>query len=75
MFFRRKRPEQAYDSEIQYHLDRAAQSYMAQGMAPAEAHRRARLEFGGATQIQEELRDVLSRHFRHHGVPSVAAHE
>src|ERR1700722_18340987 len=58
MFFRKRRPEQPYDSEIQYHLDRAAQSYMAQGMDSLEAHRRARLEFGGATQVQEDLRDV-----------------
>src|ERR1700722_11159459 len=58
MFFRKRRPEQPYDSEIQYHLDRAAQSYVAQGMDPLEASRRAHLEFGGATQIQEDLRDV-----------------
>ncbi|MEI9976321.1 MAG: hypothetical protein WDO73_32285 [Ignavibacteriota bacterium] len=27
-------------------------------MDPQEARRRAKLDFGGATQIQEELRDV-----------------
>jgi len=60
MFFREKRLERQLQSEVQYHLDRTAQSYIAQGMDPAEAHRRARLEFGGATQIQEDLRDVHS---------------
>jgi predicted permease len=58
MFFRKKRLERQLASEVQYHLDRAAQSYIAQGMDPREAQRRARLEFGGPTQIQEDLRDV-----------------
>jgi hypothetical protein len=58
MLFRKKHPERQLGSEIQYHLDRAAQSYIAQGMDPRDARRRARLEFGGATQIEEDLRDV-----------------
>ena len=55
---RRKRLERQLEAEVQYHLERAAQSYIAQGMDPLEAHRRARLEFGGAAQIHEDLRDV-----------------
>src|ERR1041385_6160492 len=59
MFFRyRKRLEARLRSELQYHLDRAAEDYMAQGMAPDEARRHAYLDFGNATQIQEDLRDV-----------------
>src|SRR5580698_7108422 len=58
MFNRRKRLERQFESEVQYHLDRTAQSYIAQGMDSRDAHRRARLEFGGAAQIQEDLRDV-----------------
>src|SRR5580692_7027134 len=58
MFNRKKRLERQLESEVQYHLDRTAQSYIAQGMDPIEAHRRARLEFGGVTQIQEDLRDI-----------------
>ncbi len=46
------------DREIEYHLERLAQDYIAQGMEPAEARRRARLDFGGPAQIQEDLRDV-----------------
>ena len=46
------------DREIEYHLERLAQDYIAQGMEPGEARRRARLDFGGAAQIQEDLRDV-----------------
>jgi predicted permease len=58
MFFRRKRLERRLESEIEYHLARVTQNYVDQGMDPQEARRRALLEFGGATQIQEDLRDV-----------------
>jgi predicted permease len=58
MFFRRNRLEQGLQAEIRYHLDRVTQSYLAQGVDPQEARRRAYLEFGGAAQIQEDLRDV-----------------
>lgn len=59
MFFRsRKRFEARLKSELQYHLDRAVEDYVAQGMAPDEARRHAYLVFGNATQIQEDLRDV-----------------
>lgn len=46
------------DPEIAYHLDRVTQDYMAQGLSRQEARRRALLEFGGAAQIEEELRDI-----------------
>src|SRR6202162_3991536 len=58
MFNRNKRLERQLESEVQYHLDRTVQSYIAQGIDPPEAHRRARLEFGGAVQIEEDLRDI-----------------
>lgn len=58
MLFRRKSSEWRLKSEIQDHLDRATQDYLAQGLQPEEARRRAQLDFGGAIQIQEELRDI-----------------
>lgn len=58
MFFRRQHLERQLASEIQDHLERAAATYAAQGMSPAEAMRQARLDFGGAPQIHEDLRDV-----------------
>ena len=57
MFFRKKL-ERQLDSEIAYHIDRVTQDYIARGIAPAEARRRALLEFGGAAQVREDLRDV-----------------
>jgi len=50
--------ERRLESEIEYHIDRATEDYVAQGMEPQEARRRARLEFGGAAQIHEDLRDI-----------------
>ncbi|HEX3879523.1 MAG TPA: ABC transporter permease [Bryobacteraceae bacterium] len=46
------------DPELEYHLERLTRDYIAQGMTPSEALRRARLDFGGAPQIEEDLRDV-----------------
>ena len=46
--------ERRLESEIEYHIDRVTQDYVAQGMEPQEARRRARLEFGGAAQIHED---------------------
>lgn len=46
------------DPEIAYHVDRLMQDYIAQGLDPREARRRALLEFGGPTQIEEDLRDI-----------------
>jgi predicted permease len=57
MFFRKKL-ERRLESEIDYHIERVTQSYVAQGMDGHEARRQALLEFGGATQIREDLRDV-----------------
>src|SRR5215471_16153597 len=47
-----------YDSEIRFHVDKLTEENIAAGMTPEEARRRAVLEFGGAEQIKEELRDV-----------------
>jgi hypothetical protein len=46
------------ERELAYHIDRVTQDYIAQGVDPQEARRRALLEFGGPTQIHEELRDI-----------------
>jgi predicted permease len=59
-FFRRHRHERQLDSELRFHIDRMAQEYVSRGVAPREARRRARIEFGGTEQIKEECRDVRS---------------
>ena len=56
-FFRRHRHERQLDAEIRFQIHRMAQDYVSRGIAPQEARRRARIEFGGAEQIKEECRD------------------
>ncbi len=50
--------EPRVDRELQFHLDEQVRTYVAEGMSPEAAHRRARVAFGGVQQIKEECRDV-----------------
>src|SRR5882672_10966442 len=45
------------DKELQFHVDQRVADYIASGLTPAEARRRAALEFGGVTQTKEAIRD------------------
>jgi len=62
-FFRRGLTEKHLDAELRFHLDQQIADYVAAGMTPEEASRRARLEFGGLDQAKEECRDVGASHF------------
>ena len=46
------------DAELRDHLDRLTADYVAGGMNPREAQRKARLEFGGLDQVKEDCRDA-----------------
>jgi hypothetical protein len=46
------------DDELRDHLERATEEYVAKGMAPEEARRRARLDLGGLENVEEECRDA-----------------
>ncbi|HEV2419092.1 MAG TPA: ABC transporter permease [Terriglobia bacterium] len=61
--FRRGRTERQLDAELRFHLERQIADYIAAGMTPDEARRRARLEFGGLDQVKEECRDVGAARF------------
>jgi putative ABC transport system permease protein len=71
-FTQRALSEKRLDSELQFHLEQQIADYLASGLSPAEARRRARLEFGGVERIKEECRethwenqwDILARDFR-----------
>ena len=56
--FRRRRVEAELDDEIRFHLDRLAETYMAQGLTPGEARRQAYRSFGGIDQIKAAHRDA-----------------
>jgi putative ABC transport system permease protein len=51
--FLKSRAESQLDSELRFHLEQQVGSYIAAGMAPGEARRRARREFGGLDQVKE----------------------
>src|SRR5215831_8468429 len=56
--FRRSRVEQELDEEIQYHVQRKAEEYIAAGMPPREARRAALSAMGGVEQRKEQCRDT-----------------
>ena len=52
------RRDDELDKELQFHLDERTDELIASGVAPEEARRRARLEFGGVMQTKEAVRDL-----------------
>lgn len=61
--FRKFGDEDRLDEELRFHLEQQAAGYVAEGMAPDEARRRARVEFGGLEQITEEVHDTREVYF------------
>src|SRR5436190_19566224 len=54
--FRWAQADQDLDYELRDHLQRKTEEYVAQGMTPEEAQRRARLDLGGIEQTKEKCR-------------------
>ena len=50
--------DREFDQEIQSHIEMLADDYRGRGLAPQEALRRAKLEFGGAAQLREAHREI-----------------
>jgi predicted permease len=71
--FHRSHTEKELDQELRFHLDRQIDGYVAAGLSPDQARRRAKLEFGGLERVKEEVRatrwethlDNLHRDFRY----------
>ncbi|MCU1325747.1 MAG: permease [Bryobacterales bacterium] len=65
--------EEGMSDELRFHIEQYTRELIGKGVAPQEAARRARLEFGGVNSVQEECRearglqaiDTVSRQFRH----------
>jgi hypothetical protein len=51
----KSRTESQLDSELRFHLERQVADYIAAGMPPDEARRRARLEFGAPEGISRKI--------------------
>lgn len=56
--WRHRHVEDRLDAELRDHFDRLVADFAAEGLPPAEAIRRARLEFGGFDQVKEDCRDA-----------------
>ena len=56
--FRKPAGEDAMDQEIGFHIAELTEVYVAQGLSPDEARRRAMLEFGGREQVKQQVREV-----------------
>ena len=50
---RRRTVDRELADELHFHLEHQTEKHVAAGMSPAEAARRARLDFGGLTQVTE----------------------
>src|SRR5437899_11053633 len=55
---RRSRMESEMDAELRFHIETLAEDLVRSGVAPDEAHRRARIEFGGLERAKEECREA-----------------
>lgn len=56
--FHKSEAEKRLDQELRFHLERQIADYIAAGMAPEAARRRAQMEFGGLDRVKEEVRDI-----------------
>ena len=56
--FRRRRVDRELDEELQYHLERKIEEYMAQGLTPRQSRQAALRAMDGLTQRKEECRDA-----------------
>src|SRR5258707_321942 len=56
--FPKRASDEQMNSELRFHIDELTEEYIAAGMSPEEAHRRAMLVFGGPENPKEQVRDV-----------------
>jgi predicted permease len=52
------RQDDAVDREISDHVARLTEDFIAKGVSPEEARRRAMVEFGGREQVKQQVREV-----------------
>jgi predicted permease len=56
--FRKERSEQQLDAELRFHLEKQISDYVASGLMPEEARRRANLAFGRLESVKEQARQA-----------------
>src|SRR5258706_14844853 len=55
--------ERQLDSELKFHLEKQIADYVASGLPPEEARRRASLEFCGLERFKEECQEAQCEHY------------
>ena len=55
--FRRSAVEIELDDELRFHFDQQVEKHMRSGFSRDEAMRKARIDFGGLSQVKEECRE------------------
>src|SRR3984893_17843107 len=53
-FLMSPKPKREIDDELQFHIEREAQEYIAAGLTPQEARRKAVVEFGGIESVRAQ---------------------
>ncbi|AXC10205.1 protein of unknown function DUF214 [Acidisarcina polymorpha] len=56
--FRRGVVNEELDDELRFHLEEQTAKYVRAGLSPEQAEHRARLEFGGVSQVTEDCREA-----------------
>ena len=56
--FRRREVDQELDEELRYHVEQKTEEYVAKGLGPSEARRKALLDMGGVEQRKEQCRET-----------------
>jgi putative ABC transport system permease protein len=60
-FFFSRRPQDALDEELQFHLEQSIEANIAAGMTQEEARRQARIAFGGVERTREQTHEQHPR--------------
>jgi len=63
--FHKRVTEERLDAELRFHLEQRVKDFIASGLSPAEARRRANLRFGGLEQVKENCREARFEHYIH----------
>jgi hypothetical protein len=58
LLYPKRASDEQLNSELRFHIDELTEEYIAAGMSPEEAHRRATLDFGGHENLKEQVRGV-----------------
>jgi predicted permease len=61
--FQKEKSEKQLDDELRFHLERQVSDHIASGITPAEARRRAHLDFGGLEPIKQQTRESRRGNF------------